>query len=448
MKSTQPLLLSTLMVVALSATGAYLISSGVLSSPPSPPNNTDTALHASPSLSAEAVLPYTLLLPDPHKQAADRARNLAFYQKRVKTAPTSFLDHNLLANAYITQAKVTHDTSWYLLAQKTAERSLDLHATNPGAWQVLFAIAQAKHDFVSAEKLHLQILKANAGANSAILANHISQRMAQNQLLEAREAAELWVKKEPLLSALSQLALVEEAQGHYDEALAHLYKGIQREQTGDTLGSSQARAWAGRILAKQGHFGLAERFYQEALRIDPQNLLAHELQGDLAFKNQDYSKALAAYSSASVIDPAPVFLLKQAQVHAALAQEPQANALKREAEAALRRELTGNRFGHRRELALILLEKNTPTSAQEAQTLMTQEYALRQDPKTVYLFARSLNANHEWGKAQEIIQRALDQGAVEGRLLQEAARTEAHLGDKQKAAAYTRAAQRYDRSLS
>ncbi len=86
-----------------------------------------------------------------------------------------------------------------------------------------------------------------------------------------------------------------------------MYKGISREQTGDTLHSSQARAWAGRILAKQGNFELAQRFYTEALRIDAQNLLAYELLGDLALKNKQHSEALQAYTAAYAIEAAPVF---------------------------------------------------------------------------------------------------------------------------------------------
>ncbi len=447
--SKRSLLLSAIAALTLSATGAYFLSPGFLKATDSnavTPEMTERT-STSTELSAETVLPYTLILPDHEKQKADRERNLAFYQKRTKQAPKSFMDQNLLANAYVAQAKITHDTSWYLLAQKTAERSLSLQPLNPGAWQVLFSIAQAKHDFVAAEVLHAKITKTSTGPNSNILANHISQRMAQNKLLEAKEAAEQWVQKEPLLSALTQLALVEEAQGQYDQALAHLYKGISREQTGDTLHSSQARAWAGRILAKQGNFELAQRFYTEALRIDAQNLLAYELLGDLALKNKQHSEALQAYTAAYAIEAAPVFLIKQAQVHTALEQEKQAKALKSEAEIALRRELQGNNFGHRRELALLLLDKSTPEADAEAKTLMEQEYAMRQDPKTVYMLARSLSANDQWTKAQQVLQKALDQGAVDGLLMQEAARTEAHLGDAQKADAYTKAAERYDRSL-
>ncbi len=449
--SKRSLFLSAITVLILSATGAYFLSPGFLKSPSLNTGGSESTHDIFSSdaveLTPENVLPYTLMLPDREKQKADHERNLAFYQKRAKQAPKSFMDQNLLANAYMAQGKFTHDTSWYLLAQKAAERSLALQTVNPGAWQVLFSIAQARHDFVTAEKLHRQITEAAVEANNNILANHISQRMAQNKLLEAKEAAKQWVRKEPLISALSQLALVEEAQGQYDDALAHLYKGISREQIGDTLNSSQARAWAGRILAKKGFFDLAKRFYTEALRIEPQNMLAQELQGDLAFKEKQYSKALEAYGKAYAVDNAPLFLIKQAQVYSVLNEEEKANTLKSQAEAALRRELATHSFGHRRELALLLLEKNLPESLLEAKTIMEQEYQMRQDPKTVFVLAQSLSANQQWNKAQEVIQKALNQGAVEGVLLKEAARTEAHLGDTQKAASYSQAAERYDQSL-
>lgn len=444
--SQRSLIISTITVVSLSAMGAFFLSP-VFFDVLSPQQATTQAITSSQTIDAKAILAYKLPL-NPQKAKQDQTRNLAFYKKRVQQNPRSFLDQNLLANAYLTQAKMNHDNSWYLLAQKAAEHSLALQAVNPGAWQVLFNIAQAKHDFKTAEKLHIQIVKNTSGNKSNIFSNQITQHMAQNNLLEAKETARLWISQEPLMAAFIQLALIEEAQGLYDDALSSLFKGLSREQAGDIYRSSQARAWAGRILTKQGHFELAEQFYAEALRIDPENILAHELQGDLAFREKRYKTALQAYQKAFEIEKAPVLRFKQAQVDLALAQTTQAQAHLTEAEQMLRRELSEGYFGHRRELALLLLEKKETKSDQEAQDLMKQEYEIRKDTKTVQVYARSLNANQQFKQAQNILQHALNQGAIDGLLMQEAAYAEEKLGNTQKAQAYQKAAMRYDKSLS
>lgn len=441
------MIIPTVTVLALSSVGAFFLSPLFFHtlSPQQEPTKTATSLQK--VWSEKDVLAYKLPF-NSQKAKHDHARNLAFYKKRVQQNPSSFLDQNLLANAYLTQAKINHNNSWYLLAQKAAEKALALQPINPGAWQVLLNIAQAKHDFKTAEKLHVQIVKNTPGDNSNIFANQITQHMAQNRLLEAKETAQLWVFQEPLMAAFTQLALIEEAQGLYDDALLSLYKGLSREQTGDIYRSSQARAWTGRILAKQGRFELAKQFYTEALRINPEDILAYELQGDLALKEKRYKAALEAYKKAFEIEKAPVLRIKQGQVYLALAQPQQAHTLFAEAEEMLRRELNEGYFGHRRELALLLLEKTDPKSHQEAQEVMKQEYEIRKDIKTVQAYARALNVNHQFKQAQTILQQALNEGAIDGLLMQEAAYTEEKLGNTQKAKAYQKAASRYDKNLS
>jgi hypothetical protein len=51
-------------------------------------------------------------------------KEIAFYQQRIQQQPNAGLERASLASAYLRMAKATGDSSWYLLAQQTAEQSL------------------------------------------------------------------------------------------------------------------------------------------------------------------------------------------------------------------------------------------------------------------------------------------------------------------------------------
>ena len=77
---------------------------------------------------------------------------------------------------------------------------------------------------------------------------------------------------------------------------------------------------------------------------------------------------------------------------------------------------------------------------------MEQEYAVRQDAQTVMLYGETLVHHDQWDKARTLVQKALNQGAVDAELMRLAARIESHFGEAAKADAYAQAARAADQS--
>ncbi len=419
------------------------------------------ALMTLPETLPDLVLHYPLKIWTAAEVKERIDREVGTYKQRVQETPKFFKEHASLASAYLQEASATGETSWYLLAEQSAQRSLALQKQNPEAWQVLSRIAQARHDFALSDSLNEKIAALSPANDSGVLSNRITIRMAEGRLLEAREAAQMLVEQDPQLPALTQLALVQAAQGQDPVAASSFIKGIQREQVGEGSGSAQARAWLGRIYVRHGQSDLAKQLYQEALRIKPGHEIALGLMGDLALREERFAEAATHYAAAHAFNQSPLFQIKQARAEHLQGQTETALALLIEAEGALRRELAADSFGHRRDLALLLMDrmqinaeasqvnpdKRTEATAadpKEILKLMQAESKVRQDAETMNLWARALIMHDKWQEAQQAVQKSLNAGAVDAELMYRAAQIESHLGAESTAAAYRQAAQQHD----
>ncbi|HEY9861686.1 MAG TPA: hypothetical protein V6D16_19460, partial [Candidatus Obscuribacterales bacterium] len=108
---------------------------------------------------------YEFSRPDPGKVTQALEREMAFYQTRILSDPKGGLNRAALAGAYLKMARATGESSWYLLAEQTAQQSLaNLSFSNPEAVLVLARVATARHDFAEA----LRLLKQAPGSPDAL----------------------------------------------------------------------------------------------------------------------------------------------------------------------------------------------------------------------------------------------------------------------------------------
>ncbi len=122
----------------------------------------------SSTLQANYRYPFPPSLPGNEDRRGSLLREVTFYQQRVSQDPESGMNTAALAVAYMKMAKGTGESSWYLLAQQTAERSLtNLSFNNNSAVLVVARVAQAKHDFTEAIRLSQQVLKLERGNQQA-----------------------------------------------------------------------------------------------------------------------------------------------------------------------------------------------------------------------------------------------------------------------------------------
>ncbi|WP_293337240.1 hypothetical protein [Microcoleus sp. CAWBG58] len=377
-------------------------------------------------------------------------QEIAFYQQRLAVDSKSGLNRAALASAYLKMARVTGEGGWFLLAEQAAQRSIALLPfDNKGALLVLARIAEAKHDFATALRLAKQVGFDNEDA----IALSITSHLATGKIGEASIATEALVNRIPNLGSLTLRALVRESQGRDAEVLQDYRQAMAAEEPGEIAGSARVRSLLGRFYARRGQFVQAKALFLETLRLVPRYPLALIYLADLEVRQGNYREAEAIYSKVSAYSggAATVFdrlvdrgmaRLKQLQGDARSSAK-----LRDKAEAGLRQEQVSGGFGHRRDLASLLLEKGRSQDVAEALLLMQEEVKIRRDAVTLDIYAWALSSAGEWQKADRVMADIVRSGIRDSGMFYRAGAIARTLGKDAESRAYFQKAKEIDPSF-
>ena len=365
---------------------------------------------------------------------------IAFYEERLARNPEGALDRAGLAGAYLKEARVTGDLRWYLLAEQTARASLArLGVNNDGAVLALARVAEARHDFHEAMRL-----ARAAGPSDEALPILVTSSLASGDVPAAARTARVLLAADPSLRAYALRALVEIAQGRDAEAEADFRRAITLEEPEEAASSTWVRGLYGRFLYQHGRFDEARMLFTEALRILPQYPLALT---DLAVldlrQGRDDDAVDHLTRVVTVTRDAPnvydhVVLRGVAQARELRGRRADADRFWRDAEARLRQDAASGAYGHRRELARLLLTRGRPADLPEALRLMRLELAVRTDPDTLDTTAWALCRAGRWEEAERAARAAMRWGVRDARYFYRAAAVAQGLGDAAEARAYLR----------
>jgi tetratricopeptide (TPR) repeat protein len=354
--------------------------------------------------------------PRVSRQEAVRAleREIAFHQARIARDPQGGLDLAALAGAYLRMGRLTGEASWYLLAEQAATSSLArLPFDNPGALVVLARVAEARHDFDRAIAL-----ARRAGPLDEALAVLVTAHLGRDDARSAAAAAETLVGRMPTLSAYTLRALAREALGQEARALRDFHDGLAAEEPGEVASSAWARTLLGRFHVRRGELQSAERLYRQALEILPRSPMALLLLADLEVRVGRWDEAKRHYWQVLSTTPGAAFAgtfdhsayQGVARLRALQGRRDEAEVLWERAERLIRSHLT--QFGHRRELARLLLERGRPDNMAEALRLARAEAWTRRDPDTLDTLAWALSAAGGWAEADAVAQAVLRSGGA------------------------------------
>lgn len=376
-------------------------------------------------------------------------QEVAFYQKRIQQRPEDGLGRAALASAYLKLARATGDTSWYLLAQQTAQTSLArLPFDNPGAQLVLARIAEAKHDFQESVRLAQQVLKTRSN-NEEAMTILVSSYLAQGKIQAADRIAQRLVQQTPTLGTFMLQALVNVAQGQDTLAALHFQKALDAEEPGEMGSSARLRTLFGQFWMERGKSDRARALFQSALRILPQyppalvNLAKLENRsGNYRKTEQLYTQVYSGKRLASVYDH--VALAGIAEAQALQGDTATAEQSWNQAEKFLREHDELNTFGHRREMAYILLARGRHEDTAEALQLMEVDAKTRRDHRTLETLAWALSRENRWREAEQVIQEALKTGMRDAGLYYRAGAIAAAFGKSEIATNYRQQAHKID----
>lgn len=377
-------------------------------------------------------------------------QEIAFYQQRLAVDSRSGLNRAALAGVYLKMARATGEGGWFLLAEQAAQRSIaDLPFDNKGALLVLARIAEARHDFPTA----LRFAKQVGFDNEDAIAISVTSHLAMGKVSEASIAAETLVNRIPNLGSLTLRALVRESQGRDAEVLQDFREAMRAEEPGEVAGSARVRSLLGRFYARRGQFVQAKALFLEALRLVPRYPLALIYLADLETRSGNYREAEGNYSKVSAYSgQAATVFDRTVDRGMARVKELQGDAIASrrlldKAEAGLRQEQVSGGFGHRRDLASLLLEKGRSPDVTEALALMQQEVKIRRDALTLDTLAWALSSAGEWEKADRVMAEILRSGIRDAGIFYRASAIARNLGKDAESRAYLQKAKEIDPSF-
>ena len=377
-------------------------------------------------------------------------QEIAFYQQRLAVDSRSGLNRAALAGVYLKMARATGEGGWFLLAEQAAQRSIaDLPFDNRGALLVLARIAEARHDFPTA----LRFAKEVGFDNEDAIALSITSHLAMGKVSEANAAAETLVNRLPNLGSLTLRALVRESQGRDAEVLRDFREAMAAEEPGEVAGSARARSLLGRFYARRGQFVQAKALFLEALRLVPRYPLALIYLADLETRQGNYREAIGYYSKVSAYSGGAATVYDRTvdrgmvRVKELQGDAIESRRLRDKAEAGLRQEQVSGGFGHRRDLARLLLEKGRSPDVTEALALMQQEVKIRRDAVTLDTLAWALSSAGEWEKADQVMAQIVRSGIRDAGIFYRASAIARTLGKDAESRAYLQKAKEIDPSF-
>jgi len=379
-------------------------------------------------------------------------QEIAFYQQRLAVDSRSGLNRAALAGSYLKMARATGEGGWFLLAEQAAQRSIaDLPFDNQGALLVLARIAEARHDFATALRFAKQVGSDNEDAIALTVTSHL----ATGKVSEASIAAEALVNRIPNLGSLTLRALVRESQGRDAEVFQDYRQAMAAEEPGEIAGSARARSLLGRFYARRGQFVQAKALFLEALRLVPRYPLALIYLADLETRQGNYREAEANYSKVSAYSGGAATVFDRlvdrgmARVKDLQGNAIESRRLRDKAEAGLRQEQVSGSggFGHRRDLASLLLEKGRSQDVAEALALMQEEVKIRRDAVTLDTLAWALSSAGEWQKADRVMAEIVRSGIRDAGIFYRAGAIARTLGKDAESRAYFQKSKEIDPSF-
>ncbi len=361
---------------------------------------------------------YPFQRPEVGKITKNIQQEIAFHKQQIKQQPTAALERAALAQSYLKMARATGESSWYLLAEQSAQQSLSiLSIDNHAATIVIAKVAISKHEFPQALSL-LKKLPPQAESLSLLTTTHL----ALGNVTKARQTADVLAQKMPTLNNLTLRGLVKVAQGQDRGAIQDFQAAIAAEEPEEAGSSAWVRTLLGRLHYKRGQLQQAEDLYRSALQILPNYPPALLNLGELSVRRWQADPTHSQYQQQATAIYDRFFLTTQqnptvydhtalrglARVQRLQGNITQANQTWEQAVARLRSDLTG--FGHRRELAQLLLEWGQKADRAEALALMQAEIKLRQDPETWDTLAAAYLQMGQLERAQQAIEAALKSG--------------------------------------
>jgi tetratricopeptide (TPR) repeat protein len=340
-----------------------------------------------------------LLLPTPNVGSLEGA--IASLQQRLRELSDDWRGFAHLGLAYVAQARVTADPSWYPKAEGVLRRSVRLHPDqNVDGVLGIGALDLARHDFAAA-------LRQGRRAASLDPYDADAYGVIGDALLElgryraAFDAIQTMVDTRPDLASYARVAYARELRGDVAGAERAMRLAF------DAAGSPSDAAWTayqlGELAFGSGEVVAARGWYARGLDLDPSYSLNVAGLAKVAWASGNDDLAIRRYEDVAARYPTPDVVIALADLYRATGHTTLANQ-QEDVVRAMQGLAASNGVNIDLELALFDADHGDPVGALWA---ARAEWRRRHSIHVADAYAWALYANGRYRRASALAERAL-----------------------------------------
>lgn len=233
-------------------------------------------------------------------------QTIANLQQRLRTLPSDWRSYASLGLAYVSQARVTADPSFYPKAEGVLERSLELNARdNYQALVGMGALALARHDFAGAMEWGQKARAVNP-YNGNVYGVIGDALLELGRYGRAFETFQRMVDTRPDLSSYARVSYAREIQGDVAGAIDAMAAAGESGSPGDA-------AWVsyqlGELYFNSGQLSKAGQAYRRGTLLAPSFIPLHAGLAKVAWARGRIDQAITRYSWVVERYPLPEFVI-------------------------------------------------------------------------------------------------------------------------------------------
>jgi tetratricopeptide (TPR) repeat protein len=397
------------------------------------------------AVSAVAIFLLPLASTGTQAQQHETDNAIRFFQWKVAEDPDDSFNYDRLGVAYIQKARETGDVTYYDLAAKALEKSLDLdstHAEASPATKHLATVYYAEHRFNES----LALAQKAIGLNPRDVTPHALIGDARSEMGEYEKAWAAYQKlqdSDDSQSATSGVQYLKQSResakgfltGDTKAAVDHMRRAV--DASVDSRMPKESIAWSQFTLGENyfqlGDLANAKAAYNDALKTYPDYHRALAGLAKVYSAEGQLSEAIGLYKKAISVIPLPAYAVALGDVYAKAGDT--ADATKQfELVEYIGRLNAFNQTVYNRELAVFYADHDM--HLQQALELARKEFEVRHDIYTWDALAWALYKNSQPEQAAVAIKEALRLETKDALLLFHAGMIYARLGETEKAKDY------------
>ena len=264
--------------------------------------------------SGERRAPDTAALLRPVSAGDSLSQAIASFQERLRVVPGDWRGFANLGLAYVQQARVTADPSYYPKAQGVLERSLRLHVdANFEATVGMGALALARHDFSGALGWGERARALNP-YNGNVYGVIGDAQVELGQYRDAFATFQTMVDTRPDLASYARVSYARELKGDVRGAVAAMRAAAR------AAGTPQDAAWAsyqlGELYFASGRPALAEAAYRRGAELAPDYVPPRAGRAKVAWAERRVHRAIRGYTWVVERFPSPEYVIALGDLYA------------------------------------------------------------------------------------------------------------------------------------